>query len=113
MKTIYILVFIVIMTLVGRVDATENRQPIPGTTKIYIQGAGTGNRYMVYQFSTQGCQRAYGVVDTSTGKEVDLPQTSFSCTFPRAPRIIPGATGLTVVQKLDADSYYVKNVEHI
>lgn len=113
MKTIYTLMFILAMTLFGRVEAAESRQAIPASTKIYIQGAGAGNRYMVYQFSTQTCQRAYGVVDTATGKELDLPQTSFSCTFPRAPRIINGDRGLTVVQKLDGDSYYVKNVEHI
>lgn len=113
MKTIYTLMFIVIMALIGKVEAAEARQAIPASTKIYIQGAGVSNRYMVYQYSTRECQRAYGVVDTATGKELDLPQTSFSCTFPRAPRLISGTEGLTVVQKLDADSYYVKNVERI
>ena len=111
MKTIYTVLFIVIMTLIGRVEAVERIQPVPEGTKIYIQSAGKANRYMVYQFSTERCKRAYGYVDTATGKEVDLPRTDFSCASPRAPRLIDGAAGLTIVQKLDADSYYVKNVE--
>ena len=113
MKTVYILMFIVAMAFVGRAEAGEARQAIPGTTKIYIQEAGESNRYMLYRYSTASCNYAYGVVDTVTGKELVLPQTSFSCTFPRAPRLISGTEGLTVVQKLDADSYYVKNVESI
>lgn len=113
MKTVYILMFIVAMAFVGRAEAGEARQAIPGTTKIYIQEAGDSNRYMLYRYSTVNCDHAYGVIDTATGKELVLPQTSFSCTFRFGPRLISSGEGLTVVLKLDADSYYVKNVESI
>ena len=113
MKTVYILMFIVAMAFVGRAEAGEARQAIPGTTKIYIQGGGDSNRYMLYRYSTVNCDHAYGVIDTATGKELVLPQTSFSCTFRFGPRLINSGEGLTVVLKLDADSYYVKNVESI
>lgn len=39
MKTIYTVLFIVIMTLIGRVEAVGRIQPVPEGTKI-IQGAG-------------------------------------------------------------------------
>lgn len=113
MKTVYILMFIVAMAFVGRAEAGEARQAIPGTTKIYIQEAGESNRYMLYRYSTVNCDHAYGVIDTATGKELVLPQTSFSCTSRFGPRLISSGEGLTVVLKLDADSYYVKNVESI
>lgn len=111
MKTVYILMFIVAMAFVGRAEAGEARQAIPGTTKIYIQEAGESNRYMLYRYSTASCNYAYGVVDTVTGKELVLPQTSFNCTFRFGPRLISSGEGLIVVLKMDRDSYYVKNVE--
>lgn len=118
MKAIIAVLFVVVALILssggsvdGKVEAAEVVQHLPQGTKIYLQGAGADNRFMIYQYSTEDCARAYGYVDTATGVEAQMPRTTFSCTFPRAPQFIQSADGLSVVQKLDEDSYYVKHME--
>lgn len=111
MKAIYLAVFVVIMAIIGRVDASERIQPVPAGTKIYIQGAGKENRFMLYRFATDGCERAYGYVDNVTGKTEELPRTEYSCSSPRGPRLIDGPAGISVVMEYGADSFYFKKME--
>lgn len=113
MRIISALFFAFAMCFVGNVDAaqTEGAQKLQG--KIYV-GSSPDQRYFLYMYQTANCDRVYRYKDFETGVEKDLPSTTFTCTSHYAPKLLSLDGGAVyIVQKLDADSFYTKNLSDI
>jgi len=113
MRIISALFFAFAMLFIGTVEAapTKGTQELNG--KIYV-GSSSDQRYFLYMYQTANCPRVYGYKDFQTGVEKDLPSTTFTCTSRYAPKLLSLAGGAVyVVQKLDADSFYTKNLSDI